>query len=113
MTQNINLYDSSLRMRREWLTATNAAAALGACCLVVVLSSVWLRHEIAQVRGPATETANALQAAQDDGQPNGRGDRGPGGNEWPRPPHFEHKGEGHRGGTGDDRRRNGQTYQGS
>jgi hypothetical protein len=64
MTQNINLYDPSLRKRRDWFTAENAATAIGVCALAVALGTAWARHELAQLRGPATETTEALQAAQ-------------------------------------------------
>jgi hypothetical protein len=47
MTQNINLYDASLRTRREWLTAGSAAAAMGTCALAVGLGTAWLRHDLA------------------------------------------------------------------
>lgn len=64
MTQNINLYDASLRTRREWLTAAHAAAAVGACVLAVALSAAWSQHELRTLRAPAAQTSEALQAAQ-------------------------------------------------
>jgi hypothetical protein len=64
MTQNINLYDASLRAKREWLTATNAALAVGACTLAVTLAGGWAVHDVRQLRGPAHETRSALEAAQ-------------------------------------------------
>jgi hypothetical protein len=64
MTQNINLFDPSLRLRRDWATAETALAAIGACALAVALGTGWARHELAQVKGPATETSATLQAAQ-------------------------------------------------
>ena len=64
MTQNINLYDASLRTRRDWLTAETAVAAVGACALVVSLGAAWVRHDLAQLQGPAAETSSTLQAAQ-------------------------------------------------
>lgn len=62
--QNINLYDPSLRAKREWLTATNAAAAIGACALAVTLAGGWAHRDLAQLRQPAADTHTALQAAQ-------------------------------------------------
>jgi len=64
MTQNINLYDASLRLRRDWATAETAAAAVGACVLAATLGTGWARYELAQVKGPAALTNEALQAAQ-------------------------------------------------
>ena len=64
MTQNINLYDATLRTRRDWLTAANAAAAVGACALLVTLGTTWVRHDLALLQGSATETHAALRAAQ-------------------------------------------------
>jgi hypothetical protein len=66
MTQNINLYDPSLRARRDWLTPGNAAAALGACVLATALAAGWSHHELASLRQPAADTRTALQAAQAD-----------------------------------------------
>jgi hypothetical protein len=62
--QNINLYDPSLRARREWFTAANAAAAVGACTLAVALAGGWAHHDLAQLRQPAADTRVALQSAQ-------------------------------------------------
>jgi hypothetical protein len=62
--QNVNLYDPSLRARREWLTAGNAVAAIGACALAVALAGGWVRHDLGKLRQPATDTHTALQAAQ-------------------------------------------------
>lgn len=64
MTHNINLYDPSLRPKREWLTAGNAAAALATCTLVVALATAWVQHDLSRLKGPAQETSTALQAAQ-------------------------------------------------
>ena len=64
MTQNINLYDASLRAKREWLTAVNAATAVGVCALAVVLAGTWAVHDVRQLRQPATEAHTALEAAQ-------------------------------------------------
>ncbi|MBX3622901.1 MAG: hypothetical protein KF891_23270 [Rhizobacter sp.] len=64
MTQNINLYDASLRTRRDWLTAANAAAAVGACSLVIALATGWSHYEVSRLSGPAAETRAALEAAQ-------------------------------------------------
>jgi MSHA biogenesis protein MshI len=62
--QNINFYDASLRSKRDWLTAPNAALAVGACGLAVGLGTVWARHDLSKLQGPAAETAAALEAAQ-------------------------------------------------
>lgn len=64
MTQNINLYDASLRTRRDWATAETAVAAIGVCALAVALSTGWYRHDLAQVRGPAVAISAELQAFQ-------------------------------------------------
>lgn len=64
MTQNINLYDASLRTRRDWATAETAATAVGVCALAVTLATIWARHDLAQLRGPAAQTTEALQNAQ-------------------------------------------------
>ncbi|WOB09555.1 PilN domain-containing protein [Piscinibacter gummiphilus] len=66
MTQNINLYDPSLRAKREWLTAVNAATAVGVCTLAVVLAGAWAVHDVRTLREPATQTHTALEAAQKD-----------------------------------------------
>jgi len=64
MTQNINLYDDSLRSRRDWATAEMAATAVGVCALAVTLATTWARHDLSQLRGPAAQTTEALQTAQ-------------------------------------------------
>lgn len=64
MTQNINLYDPSLRAKREWLTAVNAATAIGVCLLAVTLGSAWALHDVSTLRQPAAATSAALEAAQ-------------------------------------------------
>lgn len=64
MTQNINLYDPSLRTRRDWLTAANAATAVAVCALAVGLATGWARYDLARLSGPAAQTHTALQAAQ-------------------------------------------------
>ncbi len=64
MTQNINLYDASLRTRRDWLTTVNAAAAISVCALAATLGTAWVRYDLAQLQAPAAETNSALQAAQ-------------------------------------------------
>lgn len=64
MTQNINLYDPSLRAKREWLTAGNAATAIGVCLLAVTLAGTWARHDVAKLRQPAADTSAALEATQ-------------------------------------------------
>lgn len=62
--QNVNLNDPSLRARREWLTAANAAAAVGACSLAVGLAGAWAQHDARKLRQPAHDTHVALEAAQ-------------------------------------------------
>lgn len=64
MTQNINLYDPSLRAKREWLTAGNAATAVGVCVLAVTLGGAWALHGVSTLRRPAADTSAALEAAQ-------------------------------------------------
>jgi hypothetical protein len=62
--QNINLYDSSLRVQRDWLNAEWSATLLSATLLVVALGSAWARWEAGRLAAPARETADALQAQQ-------------------------------------------------
>jgi hypothetical protein len=64
MTQNINFYDPSLRARRDWLTAANAAIAVGVCALVVLLAGGWAQHDLRRLRGPAADTHSGLLARQ-------------------------------------------------
>ncbi len=64
MTQNINLYDASLRAKREWLTAVNAATAVGVCVLAVAFAGGWAVNDVRTLRQPANETHVALEAAQ-------------------------------------------------
>ncbi|MBL0727828.1 hypothetical protein [Piscinibacter sp. HJYY11] len=64
MTQNINLYDASLRAKREWLTAANAATAVGVCLLTVALAGGWAMHDVRKLRQPADSTRAALEVAQ-------------------------------------------------
>ena len=37
--QNVNLYDASLRIQRDWLSPGSAAMCVGAALLVVALAS--------------------------------------------------------------------------
>lgn len=64
MTQNINLYDASLRAKREWLTAVNAVTAVGVSLLAVALAGGWAVHDVHQLRQPATDTHASLEATQ-------------------------------------------------
>jgi MSHA biogenesis protein MshI len=64
--QNLNLNDTSLRAKREWLTPANALATVGACAVAVAGAGGWVRHEAAQLRQPANATTSALEAAQAD-----------------------------------------------
>jgi hypothetical protein len=62
--QNINLYDPSLRIQHDWLNAESFAGAVGVSVLVMALGSVFAQWQLAEVRAPAQQTADALQAQQ-------------------------------------------------
>jgi len=62
--QNINLYDASLRIQHDWLSAETFAAAVGAAVLVVALGAGITHWQLGQLQGPAQETSTALQAQQ-------------------------------------------------
>lgn len=60
--QNINLYDSSLRLQRDWLSAESFAGIVGATALMVALAAVFTRWQVSELQAPARETAATLQA---------------------------------------------------
>lgn len=62
--QNINLYDASLRIQHDWLSAETFAAAVGAAVLVLALAAGLTHWQLAQLQGPAQQTSDALQAQQ-------------------------------------------------
>jgi cell division protein FtsL len=49
MSQNINLYDASFRVRRDWLSAKIAAIGLAVVILVVAVAGSVLYREVAQL----------------------------------------------------------------
>lgn len=62
--QNINLYDSSLRIQPDWLDAESFAGIVGVTAIVVALAAVLTRWQVSELQAPARETAAALQAQQ-------------------------------------------------
>jgi len=62
--QNINLYDPSLRIQHDWLSAESFAGVVGACVLVVGVGVALARWRVSEVEAPARETAAALQSQQ-------------------------------------------------
>lgn len=66
MTQNINFYDASLRTRREWFTLANATVVVSACVIGMTTAVVMARSAAAQLREPALQATNELEAAQNE-----------------------------------------------
>ena len=64
MTQNINLYDSSLRKRRDLLAPGPALAMLGAAVLCVALASGLASLSLARIEPIAAASAAELQSQQ-------------------------------------------------
>lgn len=64
MSQQINLYDPALLRKREWLTATNIAAASGALLLVLGLWGGVARSRLAALEGESRALAPQVQALQ-------------------------------------------------
>lgn len=62
--QNVNLYDPSLRIQRDWLSAESAAMAVGASLVIVALASGGVSWAARQLETPARNTASALQEQQ-------------------------------------------------
>jgi len=62
--QNINLYDSSLRIQHDWLSAESFAGVVGAVALVVAIGAMFTRWQVSELQAPAQEAAAALQAQQ-------------------------------------------------
>jgi hypothetical protein len=62
--QNINLYDSTLRIQHDWLSAESFAGIVAAALLVVTLGAVFARWQLGELQAPARNTAAALQAQQ-------------------------------------------------
>lgn len=62
--QNINLYDASLRIQHDWLSAETFAAMLGVSVLAVALGTAFTRWQLGELQAPARRTADALQAQQ-------------------------------------------------
>jgi hypothetical protein len=64
MTHNINLYDASLKARRDLLAAGPALAMVGATVVCVALAVGWARDAAARLGPIAEQGAAALQARQ-------------------------------------------------
>ncbi|HEY0855716.1 MAG TPA: hypothetical protein VGE16_01585 [Albitalea sp.] len=62
--QNVNLYDPSLRIQRDWLGPESAAMCVGAALLLVALASGIVGWESRRLEAPARDTAAALQEQQ-------------------------------------------------
>ncbi|HEV7913712.1 MAG TPA: hypothetical protein VGP22_08085 [Albitalea sp.] len=64
MAQNVNLYDASLRITRDWLSPESFAAAIGGALLAVAVGSAFVHWQAHQLAAPAHEVGAALQAQQ-------------------------------------------------
>jgi hypothetical protein len=64
MSQNINLYDASLRITRDWLSPQSFAAVVGGALLFVTASASLAHWYARQLAAPARDTAAALQSQQ-------------------------------------------------
>ena len=64
MSQNINLYDSSLRKRRDLLDFGSAVAMAGAAIVCVALATAMARWSLARIEPVAAAGAAELQAQQ-------------------------------------------------
>ncbi len=64
MTHNINLYDASLRPRRDLLAATPALAMVGTAVVCMALTVGWARSAATRLAPIAEEGAAALQTRQ-------------------------------------------------
>jgi Tfp pilus assembly protein PilN len=62
--QNVNLYDPSLRLQRDWLSAESFAAVVGGALLAVAIGAAFTRWQVSRLQEPARESAAALQAQQ-------------------------------------------------
>jgi len=62
--QNINLYDPSLRIQRDWLSAESFAGVIGVSLLVTALAAGLAQWQARSLDAPANETAAALQTQQ-------------------------------------------------
>lgn len=62
--QQINLYEPSLRIARDWLSTGSLAAAVGAALLAVGAGAAITQWQLREIQAPARETASALQAQQ-------------------------------------------------
>ena len=65
MVQNVNLYDPSLRIQRDWLSAESFGLSVLGAVLAVALGAGFMRWQLRQIEEPARQTAAALQAQQD------------------------------------------------
>ncbi|HEX6708455.1 MAG TPA: hypothetical protein VF169_27215 [Albitalea sp.] len=64
MVQNVNLYDPSLRITRDWLGADSFAAAIGAALLAVTLAAGVTHWQARSLQQPAQEVSAALLQQQ-------------------------------------------------
>ncbi|HJV62944.1 MAG TPA: hypothetical protein VJ743_18490 [Albitalea sp.] len=62
--QNINLYDASLRIQRDWLAAGPSAAIVAAVLLAMLLAGGVARWRADRLAAPAREVDSALQQQQ-------------------------------------------------
>lgn len=66
MTHYINLYDSALLRRRDWLTANNLLFALALVFVVMLGWGAWARIDAAGLAEQATALEGRLKAARDE-----------------------------------------------
>lgn len=64
MSQNINLYDPSLRARRDWLAFEGVASAIAIALVLVAACAFGARWSLARTEPVAAASATELQARQ-------------------------------------------------
>ena len=62
MSQQINLYNSALRLPREWLSSANVAMAVGATLVLVLHGVLGTRYQLAQATAEAAEASQQLES---------------------------------------------------
>jgi len=60
----VNLYDGSLRITREWLNAGTCAAAVGTALLAMVAGAAVTQWQLRTIEGPAQAIASTLKTEQ-------------------------------------------------